>query len=157
MTDVRIVREYPHPPAKVWRALTDPVLMKLWLVAARPEHFSTVVGARFEYVGKPQIGWSGVVDCEVLEAREPSVFRYSWTSDGSVATEVAYRIDPRVRGARFTFEHTGFTGIGGFLIAKALIAPIRKRMFGSLFPALLDDMDDGGNLVPGSKLKPLFV
>ena len=30
MTDVRIVRDYPHPPAKVWRALTDPDLMALW-------------------------------------------------------------------------------------------------------------------------------
>jgi len=24
MTDIHIVCDYPHPPAKVWRAVTDP-------------------------------------------------------------------------------------------------------------------------------------
>jgi uncharacterized protein YndB with AHSA1/START domain len=38
MSDIRIVRDYPHPPAKVWRALTDPALMALW--GMRPEGFA---------------------------------------------------------------------------------------------------------------------
>ena len=40
MTDIRIVRDYPHPRAKVWRALTDPALIPLWTAtgaSGRPE------------------------------------------------------------------------------------------------------------------------
>ena len=32
MSDIHIVRDYPHPPAKVWRAVTDPALVPLWTV-----------------------------------------------------------------------------------------------------------------------------
>jgi uncharacterized protein YndB with AHSA1/START domain len=73
MSDIRLVREYPQSPAKVWRALTDPALMALWMMEARPEGFSPTVGTRFKFVGKPQMGWRGFVECDVLEAREPSV------------------------------------------------------------------------------------
>jgi uncharacterized protein YndB with AHSA1/START domain len=30
MSDIHIVNPYPHPPEKVWRALTDPDLVSLW-------------------------------------------------------------------------------------------------------------------------------
>jgi uncharacterized protein YndB with AHSA1/START domain len=30
MAEIRIVRDYPHPPEKVWRALTDPALIPRW-------------------------------------------------------------------------------------------------------------------------------
>ncbi len=139
MSDIRIVREYPHPPAKVWRALTDPQLMARWMVAARPETFAPVVGTRFRFVGKRQPGWSGIVECEVLEVREPSLLRYSWVADQGEPTHVAYRLEPRGTGTRFTFEHTGFTGIGGFLLAKVVMTPIRKQMFGPRISAVLDD------------------
>jgi len=145
MSDIHMVREYAHPPAKVWRALTDPALMALWMVAARPEGFSPAVGTRFKFVGKPQPGWSGVVDGEVLEAREPSVFRYSWVADGGDAMQVTYRLEPQGGGTRFAFEHTGFTGLGGF-IAKLVIARVRKRMFDVNLPAVLDDVDAEGKL-----------
>jgi uncharacterized protein YndB with AHSA1/START domain len=146
MSDIRIVREYPHSPAKVWRALTDPALMTRWMLAARPEGFSTSVGTRFRFVGKRQPGWSGIVDCEVLEAREPSVLRYSWVADEGAATQVSYLLEPHRGGTRFTFEHTGFTGIGGFLLAKLVMTPIRKKMFGVRISAVLDDVDDADDV-----------
>lgn len=154
MSDIHIVRDYPHAPAKVWRALTEPELMARWMIAARPEGFSTVVGTRFQFVGKPQPGWSGVVDCEVLEARAPSLFRYSWRADGGDLTRVTYRLEPIAAGTRFTFEHTGFTGIGGFFLAKLVMTPLRKKMFGVHIPALLADVDDDGSLLAGSRGKP---
>src|SRR5207249_11999220 len=79
MSDIRIVRDYPHPPAKVWRALTDPALMALW--GMRPEGFAPVAGTRFKLVAKPERGWRGFVECEVLEASEPSILRCSWLGD----------------------------------------------------------------------------
>ncbi len=103
MSEIRIVRDYPHPRPKVWRALTDPALIPLWTATGaggRPEGFGTTVGTKFQFVAKPKPGWSGVVDCEVLEVNEPSLLRYSWTGDeGGDVTEVVYRLEPRA-GAR---------------------------------------------------------
>jgi uncharacterized protein YndB with AHSA1/START domain len=155
MSDIRIVREYPHTPAKVWRALTDPALMALWMM--RPEGFAPVVGTRFKLVAKPQPGWRGFVECEVREAREPSVLRYSWLGDEKGPTmEVTYTLTPHEGGTRLTFEQTGFTGIGGFLLAKLMMGPGWKKMLAKRVPAVLDDMDEQGKLRPGSSLKPKF-
>jgi uncharacterized protein YndB with AHSA1/START domain len=155
MSDIRIVRDYPHPPSKVWRALTVPALMALW--GMRPEGFQPVVGNRFKYVAKPQPGWRGFVECEVVEAREPSVLRMSWVGDDSgKATFVTYRLGPHAGGTRLTFEHTGFTGVGGFLLAKLMMGPGWKKMLGTIIPAVLNDVDDEGKLRPGSTLKPKF-
>ena len=150
---IHIVRDYPHPPAKVWRALTDPALMALW--ADRPEGFRPIVGTRFKFVGKAQIGWRGWIDCQVLEARAPHVLRYSWQDDDAVpATEVSYLLEPHGGGTRFTFDHTGFTGVGRFFVVKLVMEPSRRRMFATGVPAVLDDLDDDGRLRRGSLLKP---
>jgi len=155
MSDIRIVRDYPHPPAKVWRALTDPELIALW--AMRPEGFSPVVGTRFKYVAKPNPGWRGFVECEVLEAREPSLLRYSWIGDEKgEPTQVTYALAPHAGGTRLTFEHTGFTGVGGFILAKLMMGPGWKKMLGTAIPAVLADLDEEGKLRPGSSLKPKY-
>jgi hypothetical protein len=44
-------------------------------------------------------------------------------------------------GTRFTFDQTGFKGIGGFLLAKLVMTPVRKEMFGVRIPSLLSDLD----------------
>jgi uncharacterized protein YndB with AHSA1/START domain len=153
MSDIRIVRDYMHSPAKVWRALTDPALIALW--GMRPEGFSLVVGARFKLISTPNPRWRGFVECEVLEAREPSVFRHSWVGDetGQV-TYVTYTLEPHAGGTRLTFEHTGFRGIGGLLLTKLIMGPGWKKMLGTTFPEVLADIDDHGKLRPGSALKP---
>ena len=155
MSDIRIVRDYPHPPAKVWRALTDPALIALW--AMRPEGFSTAIGTKFKFVAKPQPGWRGFVECEMLEAREPSVLRYSWVGDESGrALEVTYALEPHEGGTRLTLTHAGFTGIGGFILAKLMMTPGWKKMLGVLIPAVLNDVGDDGKLRPGSSLRPKY-
>ena len=78
MADIRIVRDYPHPPAKVWRAVTDPALIPLWTstgAGGRPEGFIPTVGTKFCFVAKPKPGWRGVVDCEALEVDELLLLR----------------------------------------------------------------------------------
>ena len=159
MSEIRIVRDYPHPPAKVWRALTDPALIPLWTstgAGGRPEGFATTVGTKFRFVAKPKPGWSGIVDCEVLEADEPSLLRYSWADDGGGdVTQVAYRLEPHADGTRFTYEHTGFTGVGGFFMAK-LLGRVRRKMLSVGLPAVLNDLDDDGTLRPASTLKPII-
>jgi uncharacterized protein YndB with AHSA1/START domain len=73
MTNIRLVRDYPHSPAKVWRALTEPELMALW--GMRPEGFAPVAGTRYKLYGKPNRMWRGFIECEVLEARAPAPSR----------------------------------------------------------------------------------
>ena len=147
MSEIRIVRDYPHPPAMVWRALTDPALVPLWTATGaggRPEGFTPAVGTRFRFIAKPKPGWNGIVNCEVLEVNEPSLLRYSWTGDGGGdTTEVSYQLEPRPGGTRFSYQHTGFTGVGGAFMA-ALLGHVRRKMLNVGLPAVLSDLDDHG-------------
>jgi uncharacterized protein YndB with AHSA1/START domain len=145
---------------KVWRAVTDPALVPLWTATGaggRPEGFAPVVGTSFRLIAKPKPGWRGVVDCEVLEVSEPSLLRWSWIGDeGGDVTEVTYRLEPHAGGTRFTYEHTGFTGLGGVFMAK-LLGHVRRKMLTVGLPAVLDDLDDNGVLRPASTLEPKFL
>ena len=58
-----VEREMPHPPEKIWRALTQPHLIEEWLMK---NDFKPVVDHRFNL----RADW-GVVDCQVL-AVEPN-------------------------------------------------------------------------------------
>ena len=98
MSEIRIVRDYAYPVTRVWRALTDSDLVPLWTATGaggRPEGFAPVPGTRFRFVAKPKPGWNGIVNCEVIEAREPTLLRYTWTDDaGGDTTVVTYRLEP---------------------------------------------------------------
>jgi uncharacterized protein YndB with AHSA1/START domain len=155
MLDIRIVRDYPHAPSKVWRVLTDPALMAL--MGMRPEGYAPVAGTRFRLVAKPNPGWRGFVECEVLEALEPSTLRYLWDDDGKGRpTHVTYTLEPHAGGTRLTVAHTGFTGFSGFLFTKLVMGPGWKKTLGTSLPAVLADLDDEGRLRPGSSLEPKF-
>jgi len=157
MSEIHIVRDYPQPLEQVWRALTDPELVPLWTATgagARMEGFAATPGTRFRYAAKPKPGWSGVVRCEVLEVREPSLLRYSWQDEGGGAvTDVAYRLEAHGGGTRFDYHHTGFTGAGGFMMAK-ILGSVRTKMLTVGLTAVLNDLDGQGNLRPDSTLRP---
>ena len=105
----------------------------------RPEGFAPVPGTKFRFVAKPKPGWNGSVNCEVLEARAPDLLRYTWTDGGGgETTEVTYRLEPAGDGTRFTFEHTGFTGVGGLFMSR-LLGRVRRTMLTEGLPAVLRD------------------
>jgi uncharacterized protein YndB with AHSA1/START domain len=90
----------------------------------------------------------------VLEAAEPALLRYSWADpSGGGVSQVTYRLEPSETGTRFTIEHTGFTGVGGFVVAK-ILGRVRTKMLTVGLPAVLDDLDDDGTLRPTSTLAP---
>ena len=73
--------------------------------------------------------------------------RYSWKGDeNGKITQVTYRIQPTGSGTRFTYDHTGFSGIEGFIMAKLVLGPVRRKMLDKGLPALLDELDDRGTL-----------
>ena len=51
-----IEREMPHPPEKIWRALTEGQLMEEWLMK---NDFQPEVGHRFTFRSTPVPGWNG--------------------------------------------------------------------------------------------------
>jgi uncharacterized protein YndB with AHSA1/START domain len=57
--------ELDHLPEKVWRALTDPVLLAQWLLPVVDLKLER--GAAFTFKTQPHPGWDGTVNCRMLE------------------------------------------------------------------------------------------
>ncbi len=96
----------PHPPAKVWNALTDPVLLAEWLM---PNDFVPLVGHRFTFETEPvpAHGFDGVIQCEVLELDPESELRIAWHG-GSLVSTVTWRLEREGTGTRLFLTHDGF-------------------------------------------------
>nr|BFE87558.1 hypothetical protein GCM10020093_101590 [Planobispora longispora] len=77
MTTIEVDEFLPHPPAKVWRALTDSDLLARWLM---PNDFKPVVGHRFTFATQPvpRVGFDGIIRCEVLEIDDGRLLRIGW-------------------------------------------------------------------------------
>lgn len=141
MSGYTVTREYAYPIEEVWQVLTDPDRVARWTTTGRggrPVDFAAEVGRRFRFVGRPTVGWAGVVHCEVLEVRAPGLLRYSWKGDEDAddVTDVRYLLEPTAHGTRFTWTHTGFTGVGGFAMST-LLARVRRRMLTEGVPPVL--------------------
>jgi uncharacterized protein YndB with AHSA1/START domain len=156
VSGMHIVREYPYPVITVWRALTDPALVPLWTSTGqggRPEGFTTEVGAKFRFVGKPFPGWDGVVRCEILAVHEPTLLSYDWrnkeTDRPTVVTNILEEIPG---GTKLTWDHTGFHGIDG-LFMSLLLGRVRRKMLSEGLPPVLADIGDDGRLRHGSTLR----
>ena len=78
--DIVLECEYAAPIELVWRAITDSTIIKEWLME---NDFTAVVGSRCQFRMKPQPGFNGIVDCEVLEAQPPRRLVYTWDGGGS--------------------------------------------------------------------------
>jgi uncharacterized protein YndB with AHSA1/START domain len=108
-TDPRTVRvdEFlSHPPARVWKALTDPDMLAKWLM---PNDFAAVVGHRFTFRTdpRPKAGFDGIIRCEVLDLEPERLLRFSWRG-GSLDTTVTWTLVAEGRGTRLFLEHDGF-------------------------------------------------
>src|SRR5215475_7102795 len=140
--DIRIEAEYPHPPEKVWRAISDPKLLARWLMQ---NDFEPRLGRPFTFRMKPQPGFDGIVQCEVLELDAPRRLRYSWCG-GPLRSEVAFTLTPTPAGTRLTLHHTGFEGLKAVLLSFMMGGGwgkmLRKRI-----PGLLERMDAAGEIV----------
>src|SRR5713101_658803 len=77
-----VEREMPHPPEKIWRALTQGPLIEEWLMK---NDFQPVVGRKFNFRSTPMPQWNGVVDCEVLAVESNRRLSYRWNSSGEEA------------------------------------------------------------------------
>ena len=100
-----IEREMPHPPEKIWRALTQGHLIKQWLL---DNDFQPVVGHRFQFHQTPMPDWNGIIDSRVLVVDEPDKqLSYTWGALG-LESVVAWTLTPTKSGTLVRMEHSGF-------------------------------------------------
>ena len=96
-----------HAPAKVWRALTDPVLLSEWLMPV--VQLELAPGAEFTFKTDPHPGWDGVVNCRILEIDAFRRLSYAWVvGDMHLDTVVTFTLTPTASGTRLSLVQSGF-------------------------------------------------
>jgi uncharacterized protein YndB with AHSA1/START domain len=103
---VVVERELPFPPAKIWRALTQPHLIEEWLMK---NDFEAVVGHHFNLRG----GWGGVLDCEVLAVEPNQTLSYTWNfahedAAYNLRSVVTFTLTPTRMGTHLRMVQSGF-------------------------------------------------
>ena len=158
-----------HPPAVVWRALTEPEALQHWFMRA---DFAPEVGRRYRFDAEPVKGWRGWVEGRVTIVKPPiakppiadppaeppgtastASLAYTWQGmPEHTPSLVTYTLEPveedsgEVAGTRITAEHTGFDSSHGWFNGWFLRAVLKngwRRMFNVLLPPVLDAIADG--------------
>jgi uncharacterized protein YndB with AHSA1/START domain len=94
-----------HSPEKVWRALTDPVLLTEWLLPVI--ELKLEPGAAFTLKTQPQPGWDGIVNCRFLEIEAHRKLSLRWIV-GDIDTVVTFTLTPTASGTRLSLVQSGF-------------------------------------------------
>ena len=96
-----------HAPEKVWRALTDPVLLAEWLLPV--VELKLEPGAAFAFKTQAHPGWDGTVKCRFLEIEAQKRLSYSWVvGDMELDTVVTFTLAPTASGTRLSLVQSGF-------------------------------------------------
>jgi uncharacterized protein YndB with AHSA1/START domain len=96
---VVVERDIPHPPEKIWRALTQPPLIQEWLMK---NDFMPVVGHDF----KLSADW-GAIDCRVTAVEPHKTLAYTWGAYG-LESVVTWTLTPTSAGTHLRMEQAGF-------------------------------------------------
>jgi uncharacterized protein YndB with AHSA1/START domain len=94
-----------HSPEKVWRALTDPVLLAEWLLPVIDLKLEP--GAAFTFKAQPQPGWDGTVNCRCREIEAQRKLSWAWVV-GDLDTVVTFSLTPTASGTRLSLVQSGF-------------------------------------------------
>ena len=103
-----VERVFPHPPEKLWRALTESPLLAQWMMN---NDFEPAIGRRFQFRADPAPNWNGIVDCEVLAIDPPRSLSYSWgvgSPEHGMQWVVLFTLTPATGGTHLRMEQSGF-------------------------------------------------
>jgi uncharacterized protein YndB with AHSA1/START domain len=101
---VVIEREFPFPPEKLWRALTEPHLIEEWLMK---NDFKPDVGHRFNIRNNPKPDVNIVIDCQVLAVEPHKMLSYTWNALG-LESVVTFTLTATSTGTHLRMEQAGF-------------------------------------------------
>jgi uncharacterized protein YndB with AHSA1/START domain len=92
------VRDLPHPPAKVWAALTDPARLDQWAPFAASRDLSRTGETTLTMIdGEVRVD----LPVTVLRAEAPALLEYTWGDD-----LLRWELTPADGGTRLTLRHT---------------------------------------------------
>ena len=99
LRSVVVERDIPHPPEKIWRALTQPHLIAEWLMKS---DFKPTVGHDFKF----SADW-GSVECRVTTVEPNKTLSYTWGAYG-LESVVTWTLTPTSTGTHLRMEQVGF-------------------------------------------------
>ncbi|GIH92834.1 SRPBCC domain-containing protein [Planobispora siamensis] len=115
LTTLHLDQFLAHPPAKVWRALTEPELLAQWLM---PGDFRLEVGHRYTMRAVPMpgtgfsgTGFSGTVLAEVLAYETGRMLKIGWRDAApghDTGWTITWTLEPEGSGTRLFLLHEGF-------------------------------------------------
>jgi uncharacterized protein YndB with AHSA1/START domain len=100
-----LVRELPHPPGKVWQALTDPEQLREWAPFDADRNLGATGPVKLSTVGAPAPQVSAT---SVRRAEAPRLLEYSWGGN-----DIRWELEPLAKGTRLTL----WTNIGRRFVA----------------------------------------
>jgi uncharacterized protein YndB with AHSA1/START domain len=92
-----LVRQLKHPPAKVWRALTEPEHLREWAPFDADRTLDTAGTVTLSTVGAPTTQAS---ETTVTRADAPRVLEYNWGGN-----DIRWELEPVLGGTRLTLWH----------------------------------------------------
>jgi len=95
--NVQLEAVYPHPPERVWEALTDAEQLGSWLM---PTDFKPLIGFRFR-LDQPS---GSPIEGKVIEVEEGKRLAYTWKEEGEESI-VVWNLEATSEGTRLTLEH----------------------------------------------------
>jgi len=101
---VIVEKQFPHPPAKVWRALTESSLIEQWLMK---NDFQPNTGHAFQLRADPVPNWNGIIDCKVVAVEPNRTLSYTWGTLG-MESLVTFTLTPTDTGTHLRMEQAGF-------------------------------------------------
>jgi uncharacterized protein YndB with AHSA1/START domain len=100
-------RTFPHPRGKVWRALTDPIALGIWLMET---NFAPEIGRAFEMYCDDGHGSIDRYLCKLLAIEPQHRMVWSWVLDGHQAsgeTIIEFRVAEVPEGTSLEIRHSG--------------------------------------------------
>jgi len=93
-----LVRELAHPPAKVWKALTDPEHLREWAPFDSDRTLGSVGSAQLTTVGAPK---PMVAETQIKRADAPKLLEFNWGGQ-----DIRWELEPLAdSGTRLTLWH----------------------------------------------------
>ena len=92
-----LVRVLAHPPAKVWKALTEPEHLREWAPFDSDRSLGVAGTAMLTTVGAPG---PHVTETRVKRAEEPKVLEFTWGGN-----DIRWELEPSGKGTRLTLWH----------------------------------------------------
>ncbi|HWA83253.1 MAG TPA: SRPBCC domain-containing protein [Fimbriimonadaceae bacterium] len=96
---IQLEAQYPHPPERVWEALTTTQALGTWLM---PTDFKPLIGYRFRFEraeGSPVRG-------KVTDVEANRLLAYTWRDeDEGESSLVVWTLEPTDGGTRLRLEH----------------------------------------------------